>query len=206
MANQETLSRRGILRLGSLLGAGASAGLLLPWGGGKVVALTSAEAAADIPAVLKPFPTSKAFDGFMNKAHALEHIKRHPELDDAQHRHTDRSLHYRTAVEMGDAAIRVAARPAQTWGDIVELAQIAYVAAPKEEIWDQHLFNSPHFYTGRLWNHASPSRPELQIQSKQRWLRQHDWYTFANAALIEGVLHLAGRQGYDPSIAAERNS
>ena len=80
-------------------------------------------------------------------------------------------------------------RPATSWGHVVELAEVAWHFALKEEIADS---DGCFVYTDRL-------------ATKPRFSRGEDcWRMRADAALIEAVLALGGGERFDHNVEHER--
>jgi len=91
--------------------------------------------------------------------------------------------------QYGATADVLARRPAASWGHVVELAEVAWHFAVKEEIIDD---NGCSVYTGRL-----ASRPRLTKG-------EDCWRMRANAALIEAVLKLGGGERFDHNVEHDR--
>lgn len=183
----ENLSRRSMLRIGGLM----SGGLLLPWAGGKALALADPAAAADVALVTADFPASPDLIQYrqlmrehaawrlnqaITKWYPRNRVETDQQLADAVREH---------GLRHKGVAAQIWSQPARTWGDVVARAEIAWSAAPKVR-----------YYDGR------PSDPEPELQTMADQPRAHVYLTTfslaANAALIESVLTMAGGERYDP--------
>ena len=172
--------------LGKALGAG---GLLLPWGGKGALALpTDLGKAAQLPVTAAPMP-------FSTECLELRQLRR--QLLDCRLRQSqdrqpldDYQRDWRTVMDhYGATAGVLSRRPATSWGHVVELAEIAWHFAPKEEIADS---DGCLVYTGRL-------------AGKPRFTKGEDcWRMRANAALIEAVLNLGGGERFDQDMEHDR--
>lgn len=208
----DTTSRRGFLRLGSMLSGGAATGLLVPWAGGKVFALAEPAKAANLAVTTSSFAMSSAAQIFRHEVLGLEEVMRaytlgklKPESGYTEDGHGPGYMRYLAKQRNGvrNAAYPVWERGADTWSDLADLAEIAYFAAPKELTWDYSTLARPPMsgkYTGNLVRHTTSTRSHREATT----VADRDWYYAANAALIEGVLKLTGRTPYDPSLAHDR--
>jgi hypothetical protein len=153
--------------------------LLLPWRGSGALALTNADAVADLPATLRPLPVSSG-------ALALREIKQQLWACHVQPHSHARSLEW-TELMAGyvAGAEALAARPAASWSDCVELAEIAWHLSPKES---QTTPERGHQWIPRL---STNGRDQSYVtRSSQR----------VNVALIEAVLTLGGGERFDPKV------
>lgn len=179
---QTVVSRRSLMRL-----VGLGGGLLLPFSGGGVLRLADTAAAAALPVSTSPFPVSPLVQRFREEARALFEIKL---TNDNSLAH--QNAHIAQAQELSEAAKAVIAQPVRNFADLRGLAEVAWLGAPKEELWEGRFH-----YTSKLYQLGSPP-------ARHGWSRQWDWAVFASAALIEGVLTLTNGERFDPSFAAER--
>ena len=179
MSDTSELSRRGLFRLGGLAG-----GLLLPFAGGKVLRLADTAAAASLPVALSAFPVSPSLQRFYDEARALFEVKTSNDNSQAHQR-----AHIEQAEALSIAAKAVICEPVRDFGDLRGLAEVAWLGAPKEELWEGRFG-----YTGKIYQLDSPP-------AKWGWPRRWDWSFAASAALIEGVISLTNGDRYDPSIA-----
>jgi hypothetical protein len=85
----------------------------------------------------------------------------------------------------------LAARPATSWGHVVELAEIAWHFALKEESIDA---DGRCAYTDRL-----AAKPRFAKGREECWIMR------ANAALIEAVLALGGGERFDHNVEHDRS-
>lgn len=181
------LSRRSILRGGlrTALGVG---GIMLPFAGTKALTFAEPAAAADLAVIETSFPLSR--DLIRYRAMLREHEEWRLDATIARcFSHEPPSL---LAEEVGlrrrvyeDQAKTIMARPVHSWGDVAELAEIAWQAAPKR----QELIgpDSDRTCLARgFWNRCEFIE---------------DFGMVANAALIEAVLTMSGGQRYDPTAA-----
>lgn len=198
-ANEADSTRRGFLRLGSMLSGGAAAGLLVPWAGGKVLTLAEPAKAADLAVKAGAFPTSPLFQTFQSEAHELEERMRGYALGTLQYEPNGFArLVAEQRYKMQDTARPVWERGVETWSDLADIAEIAFLAAPKELTWDnREAYSEGASYTGTIVRHSTPEDRHVQAT----YDLDKRWYWAANAALIEGVLKLTGRTAYCPSIA-----
>ncbi len=178
--NDSNLSRRGIFRLGGIAG-----GLLLPFAGSKVLRLADSAAAAAVPVVQCDVQVSPLVQRFRDEAlKFFEFKKAHDNSSLPQSAHTIQSQ------IMEEAAKAVIAQPVRDFGDLRGLAEVAWLGAPKEELWE-----GPFGYTGKIYHLNSP--PVRYGFAPRTW----DWSVAANAALIEGVLELTNGNRFDPRLA-----
>lgn len=139
-------TRRRFLSLGSMM----TGGLLLPWAGGKALALANPGDAGNVPVVSADFPVSRELKAYRD---AREALISNPfplvlsqsaleALDDQTAntitlavRHADKGhAEYRALYRaMVAAAIAVWETPVLNWGDVAARAEIAWEAAPKIE-------------------------------------------------------------------------
>ena len=184
MNNDPHLSRRGIFRLGGIAG-----GLLLPFAGGKVLRLADSAAAAAVPVIQSDVPVSPLVQRFRDEAWKMFEVKKTHD-NSVSHQ----SAHYIQSQVMEEAAKAVIAQPVRDFGDLRGLAEVAWLGAPKEELWE-----GPFRYTGKIYRLSSPP-------ARYGWGAPHgrDWSVAANAALIEGVLELTNGSRFDPGIAHDQ--
>lgn len=204
----ENYSRRSLLRMGGIM----SGGLILPWAGSKALALAEPAAAADLAVVETVFPVSTELRSL--RSMIREHADWRLEATIAQHHKDERDLAlfaararagleqetcFRTGLPLHDEvgrrvdayeahAAQILERPVRSWGDVAEIAEIAWSVAPKVgDRWD----GGPEAPVGTV--------PALLRKNATRHPRyQSDISLAANAALIEGVLTMAGGERYDP--------
>jgi hypothetical protein len=171
-------ARRVFLR--SALGAG---GLLLPWRGSGALALADPGAAARLPVVAAPLPVSEAGLEVRNIVRAMQERPR-----DADYHSLNanwRALRH-LYVPWAEAVLN---RPARSWSDCVEIAEIAWHWHPKA--WrgppDYGRTDQLEGITGHQSHATSIDPPE----DYRFWLRPVP-------ALIEAVLTLGGGERLDP--------
>jgi hypothetical protein len=207
----DKMCRRSVLRFGGLM----SGGLILPWAGSKALALAEPTTVADLAVVETPFPASAEILRFRSmitemSAWRLEATiaqERKDEVDLAlfaeRRRHgTEPKTFFRTGQPLFselkqrcDAweaqAHKVLSRPVQSWGDVAEIAEIAWTVAPKVgDRMDDKGEPAPPGATPALRRYAGSVRdPRNYID---------EFAIAANAALIDGVLTMAGGQRFDP--------
>ncbi len=182
--NDCNLSRRGIFRLGGIVG-----GLLLPFAGGKVLRLADSAAAAAVPVIQSDVAVSPLVQRFRDEALKLFEIKKACGVVEI----APGGAHYNQSQIMEEAAKAVIAQPVRDFGDLRGLAEVAWLGAPKEELWE-----GPFGYTGKIYQLDSP--PVRYGWAPRTW----DWSVAANAALIEGVLELTNGNRFDPRLAHDQ--
>lgn len=180
-------SRRSILRGGlrTALGAG---GLMLPFAGSKALTFAEPAAAAELAVIQTSFPVSA--DLVRYRAMLREHEEWRLEATIARAFSHEppavlaEEVGQRRSLYEGQAGA-IMARPVQSWGDVAELAEIAWEAAPKHRVWSGPDPDETRLATGH-WNYG-------------RYVE--DFSMIANAALIEAVLSMSGGERYDPTAA-----
>jgi hypothetical protein len=182
----KTLSRRGVFRLGGLAG-----GLLLPFAGGKALSFVDMTEAAKFDVANAAFPVSRELAVFRHAAEGIVEWCNIGAAKNAKMPVTKFIVQLRAREEARNtAAHAIWSRPVQTWGDVADLAEVAWQYALKEEDFGANrLGRNP---TGRLQQIDS----RFTAETGDVRLAEH-----AAAMLIEGVLTLSAGRRYDPRIA-----
>jgi hypothetical protein len=181
-----TTRRHFLGTLGKALGA---SGLLLPFAGKGALALPAdLGKAAQLPVTAAPMPFSTECLELRQMRRQLLDCRLRQSQDRQPHDDYHRDWHA-VMDRYGATTAVLAGRPATSWGHVVELAEIAWHFAPKEEIINA---DGCSVYTGRI-----ATRPHLAKG-------EDCWRMRANAALIEAVLALGGGERFDHDLEHER--
>jgi len=206
MSDEQNLSRRGILRLGSIAG-----GLLLPFAGGQALSLVDRKSAADLAVKRQAFSMSPQMAQFWGAAEELacsgKPFYTGDDLRGGALSTYDTDMLVRKALrqKMEDAAAALWAQPCVSWRDVAERAEIAWTAAPKEQTWSpvEAGLYEPQRFTGRLLH--GQRDPRTPSHTNEFWA----WGEFpvnASAALIEGVLSMTHGRRFSPCIEGDRRA
>lgn len=182
-------SRRSFLRLSGYL----SGGLVLPLAGTKAIALTNPAQADAVDVAPVAMPVSDDLVRLRSLARGYSRLRRL--TWDNHRRGIPKDKSEREIVEtiiqpehqrVERQAAAMIARPCSSWADVGELAEIAWLAAPKD--------NCPIGpRTGQLqrgnWRRCGPNPHDF--------VHDDDVYLCATAALIEAVLTMTGGQRFD---------
>jgi hypothetical protein len=189
----ENLSRRSLLRLSGYL----TGGLVLPLAGTKALALVNPGQAESVAVTPVAMPISdelvqfralaRSYATLRHKTHATwgHHLKQFGSEEAIVTRLLDPE---NQRVEAQAAA--VIARPVNSWADVGALAEIAWLAAPK----DRHPARNP---TGQLARGHWRRHWRGQVGSDPYFVHEDDMHLSATAALIEAVLTMTGGQRFD---------
>lgn len=210
----DKMCRRSVLRFGGLM----SGGLILPWAGSKALALAEPTTVADLAVVETPFPASAEIQCFRSmitemSAWRLEATiaqERKDEVDlalfaERRRLGTEPKTFFRTGQPLFSElkqrraawkaqAHKVLSRPVQSWGDVAEIAEIAWTVAPKVgDRLDAKGEPAPLGTTPALRRYAGRTR---ELPTNYDYI--DDFAIAANAALIDGVLTMAAGKRFDP--------
>jgi hypothetical protein len=183
----ENLSRRSLLRLSGYL----TGGLVLPLAGTKALALVNPGQAETVAVTPVAMPVSDDLATFRALAREYSDLryetwyggKRPRGITDQEIVDTILSPSRR---RVDSQAAMILQRSAPSWGDVGELAEIAWLAAPKDDC----PIRRPSGQLKRgFWRRSGPEPHDF--------VHEDDLSLSANAALIEAVLTLTGGQRFN---------
>lgn len=183
----ENVSRRSLLRLSGYL----TGGLVLPIAGTKALALVNPGQAESVAVAPVAMPVSNELATFRAIAREYSDLRYETWYGGNRPRGmTDQEIVDTILVpsrrRVDSQAAVIMQRPAPSWGDVGELAEIAWLAAPKDDC--PTCPRSGQLKRGH-WRRSGPEPHDF--------VHEDDLSLSANAALIEAVLAITGGQRFD---------
>ena len=165
--------RRSFIR-GGLRAALGTGGLLLPWQGGGVLALPNLGGAPQVPVTSGPFPVSDETLELRRIVERRRHINAMEPGDARSLARITRMLEYQ------DVANVILDRPVSSWGQVAEIAEIAWCCTPK------------------VWYGRMPGQTYgmLDLDGRQNRNVAH-WHLSPAPCLIAAVMQLTGAPRLD---------
>lgn len=176
-------SRRAFLRGGLRASIVTAGGLLLPMRGGNALAFPDVGAVPDIPVMTQPFAPSAELLECRRIVRAQAAVRGF---------HNGRAggpghPFYELAQEYAAVAGKVLDRPVCSWGQVVEIAEIAFRVADKQQ---------ETYWQGGVTGHLDGIDGHTAWRGREGWERSDFWLRPA-PTLIEAVMAMGGGERLD---------